>query len=111
PPHPPDSARIDGLLHGPGRLKSRLAPYFVGIRASASSANPAAPAEGVIHLGKSVMRSAISSTLATPTALGKYANIGWSLGESPANTNISRSRSRSMSKSSLSICLVVDSLS
>src|SRR3954462_14196309 len=77
------SARITGLsLMGPPWIRRRHdAPdrYFVGINASASSANPAAPADGVIHFGKSVMRSAISRTFATPTAWGKKANIGWSL--------------------------------
>jgi hypothetical protein len=45
--------------------------HRVGISASAISANPTAPADSVTHAGKSAMRSAISSTFATPTALGK----------------------------------------
>jgi hypothetical protein len=57
------------------------------------------------------MRSAISRTFATPTAFGKNANIGWSFGESPANTKRARSRSRSTPKSSARARRVVDSLS
>jgi len=79
--------------------------------AAASSTKPQAPSEGVIQAGKEVMRSAIAETLATPTECGKKANIGWSLGESPAKTSESRARSRSMANSSRSMRREVDSLS
>jgi hypothetical protein len=57
------------------------------------------------------MRSAISRTFATPTALGKYPNIGWSFGESPTKTNCSRLASRSIANSSRIIRFAVESLS
>src|SRR5260221_8020807 len=79
--------------------------------ASASSAKPCEPREGVTQAGMRVISSSISRTFATPTALGKNSNIGWSLGESPAKTKAARAASTSMANSSRIICRVVESLS
>ena len=56
------------------------------VSAATSSTNPAPASPSVTYAGSVAMRSAKARTLATPTALGKYANIGASLGESPTNT-------------------------
>ena len=78
---------------------------------AASTAKPREPREGVTHAGRLVMSSSLSRTLATPTALGKNPNIGWSLGESPANTNASFAASRSIANSSRIMSREVESLS
>src|SRR5262249_6707062 len=55
-------------------------------RCATNSANPEPKAAFVTYLGSAVMRPAYLRTFATPTHLGKAANIEASLGESPTNT-------------------------
>src|SRR5262245_35180682 len=55
-------------------------------RWAASSTKPAPEEARVTYLGSAVMRPAYLRTLATPTELGKPANIEASLGESPTKS-------------------------
>src|SRR5690606_38051728 len=112
--HGGHAAAVRGAGRGGARHRRRGPQSVASLRASisirASSAKPAPQRDGVIHAGSASSRSRKSSTLATPTAFGKNANIGASLGESPTNTQRLRSASRSIAKRSRIISRVVLSL-
>jgi len=83
----------DGDLHARILFVTPLSPAEEcrASRVSAISAKPAPHSFVAMKAGRSRINSLYRLTLATPHAMGKWANIGSSLGESPAKSTFSLS--------------------